>query len=377
MKLNAEFVCHPTIFAINEEYQIVLPVKSEMLFWIRVGDKDYFDHSCGILRSSTHIHKVDLPKEELDRAKKYTVCYKKLIDRKPYFPESEETVEEVYKFRPVRKGRPLNIYHISDAHGRVAESSEAAKLACGKEIDLLILNGDISDHSSSVENISMIYKIASNITEGSLPCVFSRGNHDMRGAFAEHLSEYTPTDKGVTYFTFRLGDLWGLVLDCAEDKIDSNEEYGGTVCCHPYRTAQTEFLKAVAKAKKYNARGIKYKMVIAHIPFTYRDLSSDGLFDIENDLYSEWVKLLNDHIKPDLLLAGHKHICKTVFPKDPDGDSYGQTFPVVVGARPKNLAGEGGFTGTALRFENGNISVTFTDNTGACEHSCDIKTTER
>ena len=171
MKLNAEFVCHPTIFAINEEYQIVLPVKSEMLFWIRVGDKDYFDHSCGILRSSTHIHKVDLPKKELDRAKKYTVCYKKLIDRKPYFPESEETVEEVYKFRPVRKGRPLNIYHISDAHGRVAESSEAAKLACGKEIDLLILNGDISDHSSSVENISMIYKIASNITEGSLPCV--------------------------------------------------------------------------------------------------------------------------------------------------------------------------------------------------------------
>jgi Icc-related predicted phosphoesterase len=376
MKLNAEFVCHPTVFAINDEYQIVLPVKSEMLFWIRVNDKDYFDHSCGILRSSTLIHKVTVPMKELNRAKKYTVCYRKIIDRKPYFPENEELVEETYKFRPIKRNKPLNIYHISDTHGRVDESSHSAKFASGNDLDLLILNGDIADHSGGVENISMIYKIASNITEGSLPCVFSRGNHDMRGAFAEHLAEYTPTDKGVTYFTFRLGDLWGLVLDCAEDKGDHHIEYGGTICCHPYRLEETRFLKEVAKKKKYDARGVKYKMVIVHAPFTCKNLEDNGIFDIENELYSEWVNILNKQIKPDLLLAGHFHQCRVVFPGEPM-DDRGQTFPVIIGAKPKTLDDENGFTGTLLHFESNEISVSFADNTENIMLSKHIKIKDR
>jgi 3',5'-cyclic AMP phosphodiesterase CpdA len=71
--------------------------------------------------------------------------------------------------------------------------------AFGDDIDLLVLNGDISDHSSSVQNISMIYQIASGITEGRRPCIYSRGNHDMRGAFAEHLAEEVV--QGVHYNT--------------------------------------------------------------------------------------------------------------------------------------------------------------------------------
>ena len=126
----------------------------------------------------------------LDSAKEYTVCYKKMLDRKPYFPESEETVEYTYSFQPVEAGSPIKLYHVSDSHGKVDEAIAAARAAFGEETDLLVLNGDISDHSSSVENISMIYRIASGITGGTRPCVYSRGNHDMRGAFAEHLADH-------------------------------------------------------------------------------------------------------------------------------------------------------------------------------------------
>lgn len=374
MKVDPEFICHPTVFALGDTYQIITPVKSEMLFWIRVGDKEYFDHSNGILRSATLVHKVVVPMKELNRAKKYTVCYKKIIDRKPYFPESEETVEIAYKFRPVMRGRSINLFHVSDSHGRVAEAIAAAKNRFGDKIDLLVLNGDISDHSSSVANISMIYQIASGITEGRRPCVYSRGNHDMRGAFAEHLAVYTPVTPGdgLTYFTFRLGDLWGLVLDCAEDKLDTSEEYGGTVCCHGYREAETEFLKALVKAKKFDAKSVKYKMVICHVPFTRRDMGSDGLFDIENEIYSEWTRIIGESIKPDLLLAGHKHVCKVISAGEAE-DSYGQSFPVVVGARPKAINGEAGFTGTSLIFEPDGIKIDFCDDLGETQFAAVIE----
>ena len=34
--------------------------------------------------------------------------------------------------------------------------------------------------------------------------------------------------------TFRLGNLWGILLDCGEDKNDDRPEYGGTICCHAF-----------------------------------------------------------------------------------------------------------------------------------------------
>ena len=367
MNLLPDFVYHPTVFALGNTYQIITPVKKEMLFWVEVGNKKYFDHSNGILRSSTLVHKVVVPMEELNRERKYTVCYKNIIDRKPYFPESEETRAQTYDFYPVEGGKAIKLYHVSDTHGRVDESIAAAKNAFGNETDLLVLNGDISDHSSSVQNISMIYGIASGITKGSRPCVYSRGNHDMRGAFAEHLAEYTPVTPGdgLTYFTFKLGDLWGIVLDCAEDKLDTNEEYGDTVCCHFYREAETEFLKAVAESDEYKAEDIKHRLVICHAPFTYRDRLSDGLFDIENEIYSRWVKILNEKIKPDFLLAGHKHDCCVFHPSDKE-DAYGQNFPTLVGAKPSALNDESGFTGTAITLSDKTEAV-FTDNLGNSE----------
>ncbi len=373
MNIPSEFLCHPTVFVLGNTYQIITPVRSEMLFWITVGDKKYCDHSNGILRSTSLVHKVVVPISELDREKKYTVCYKKMTDRKPYFPESEDTVETEYSFYPLPTERPIKLYHISDSHGRVEQSIAAAKAAFNEEVDLLVLNGDISDHSSSVENISMIYKIASGITGGTRPCVYSRGNHDMRGAFAEHLAEYTPTTPGdgLTYFTFRLGELWGLVLDCAEDKLDTNEEYGGTVCCHFYREAETEFLKKVAEGREYEDDGIKHKIVICHAPFTCRDRKDNGLFDIENEIYGEWVKILNESIKPHLFLAGHKHICTVSYPGD-EQDDYGQSFPVIIGARPNTINDENGFTGTAITFDS-DIKAEFSDSLGNIEPAVLIK----
>lgn len=370
--MSPEFVCHPSVFALSDTYQIIVPVKSEMLFWVTVGNMKYCDHSNGILRSSTLVHRVEVPMKELDQAKRYTVCYRKIIDRKPYFPESEPVVELSYDFKPLEAGKPIKLFHISDSHGKVEEAIAAGNASFKEGPDLLILNGDIANHSGSFENISMIYKIASGITEGRVPVIFSRGNHDMRGAMAEQLAEYTPTSNGLSYFTFRLGELWGMVLDCAEDKSDTNAEYGGTVCCHEYRLAETRFIKEVIAKSEYNSADVKHKIVVCHIPFTSKNTDNNGEFDIENDIYDEWVRLIGDSIKPDLLIAGHFHICRTVLPKN-DTDCRGQSFPVIIGAKPATLSGKRGFTGTAINFSTEKISARFTDNTGASQTAAEFK----
>ncbi|CAG7609500.1 3',5'-cyclic adenosine monophosphate phosphodiesterase CpdA [Paenibacillus solanacearum] len=345
----------PTVFAVGDEYQIMVPVSAECLMWVEIKEERYYDDSNGILRSHTTLHRISVPCEALNDAREYTVCYRKMIERKPYHPITEEVVRHRFSFRPV-EGDRIRIFHIADAHNRVESPILAAQTKEG-EIDLLVLNGDIPDHSGKLENFDAIYLICAEITQGRIPCVFSRGNHDTRGIYAEHIAEYTPTQHGNSYFTFHVGKLWGLVLDCGEDKDDSHAEYGNTICCHAFRKRQTQFLKKVAQAQEYNQ--YLYKIVVVHKPFTYVQKPP---FDIEQDIYKEWCDILKSEIKPDLMMSGHLHRTAVWMPGCPE-DHLGQPCPVVVGAKPlpKGEDGKAGFIGAAITLDESQISVQFVD----------------
>jgi predicted phosphodiesterase len=344
----------PTVFAVGDDYQIMVPVSAECLMWVDVQGESYYDESNGIIRSHTTLHRMNVPCEALDEAKEYTICYRKIIDRKPYFAETEEVVRHRFAFRPVQ-GDNIRIFHISDAHNRVESPVQAAQAMEGN-IDLLILNGDIPDHSGKLENFDAIFRICAEITQGAIPCVFSRGNHDTRGIYAENIADYTPTQYGNSYFTFHVGKLWGIVLDCGEDKADSHAEYGNTVCCHGFRKRQTEFLKKVAQSREYER--YPYKLVVVHKPISYVQRPP---FDIEQDIYKEWCDILKDQVHPDLMLSGHLHRLSVWMPGCPE-DHLGQPCPVVVGCKPlKGEDGELGFIGTAVTLDEGKITVQFVD----------------
>ena len=358
---HEEFKTCPAVFAVKDSYQIMVPVKSDMLFWITVNGNDYFDHSNGIIRSSTRMHRVNVPVNELDSAGKYTVNFRKIIDRKPYFPETEPAVSVVYQFKPVPETGKINIYHLADTHGNFEFPSKAAEFF-GDDTDLLILNGDIPDHSGNVENFDLIFRLCEHITHGSRPIVFSRGNHDTRGFFAENIAEYTPTEDGHSFFSFRLGRLWGIVMDCGEDKEDSNPEYGHTVCCKQFRREQTQYLENLVKTpeKEYGAEGVEYRLVIAHHPFSY---TSKPPFDIEQPLFTHWLKVLGKYVKPQAMISGHLHTTE-ISPVGGQLDSLGQICPVVVGSRmvkseqtKKNVD----FVGCAIVLDGENMTVSFTN----------------
>lgn len=329
--LSDFMLAYPTVFAVGNKYNIFVPFSDSVIMWVKVGDKIYYDHSNGVLRSNTGMHKVELPMNVLDEAKAYTVVYKKMIERAPYFPKSEPEITFTVPFKPVQGAKPLNIYHIADAHSLVKEPVSAGRFF-GEDIDLLVLNGDIPDHSVEVEAFNKIYEIASGITKGQCPTVFARGNHDTRGACAENMSDYIPTSNGKTYYTFRVGPIWGLVLDCGEDKNDTHAEYGGTVCFHSFREEETEHLKSVvANAKnEYAAEGVEYKLVISHIAFTH---ICKPPFDIEKEIYGEWARIMREDVRPDLLLYGHHHITDISLPGSAF-DDFGQACVAIIGSKP-------------------------------------------
>ncbi len=315
----------PAVFVVGNTYQIMVPVTEESLFWVEVNGKCYYDEQNGVMRSRCPVHRVSVPMPELDAAKEYTVCEREIIERATVFPKSKDTVKITFKFRPIPKDN-VRMYVIADTHDQYEIPIRLAKEY--GNIDVLVMAGDIINHSGNLHNFDSVYKNAEGITNGEIPIIFARGNHDLRGYHAEKFDDYIPTQNGNVYYTFRLGNIWGMVLDTGEDKPDDHPEYGFTVACHKFRERETEFLKSVIKNAKdeYEADGIKYKVIIAHNPFAY--VLPDP-FDIELDMFKEWLSLIKENIKPDIMLCGHLHEM-TVSPIGGSLDTLGQPCTTVV-----------------------------------------------
>ncbi len=358
------FKAAPAVFAVGNAYQIMVSVKCETLMWVRIGDRCFYDHANGTLKSAVDIHRMTVPQKLLDEAREYSICYRIVKERKPYFTETEEVVSEVFAFNPVGESG-AKAYLIADAHNEVTATVNAVKQFERRngEIDFLILAGDIPDHSGCVENFDTIYEIIGQVTNGTKPVVYAKGNHDLRGICAEKMEEYAPNLNGRSYFSFRIGNIWGVSLDCGEDKDDSHAEYGHTVCCHEFRLEETEYIKEVIKNadREYLADGVKHRIVVCHNPFSCR---YEPPFDIEEEIFAEWCSLLREHIKPEIMISGHRH-CLSVSDPGDEGDYRGQPCRVVVGTKPfRDEDGSRHFIGTGFFISDTGITFEFNDDMG-------------
>ena len=312
---------YPSVYAVGEEYQICALVKSECTMWVEVAGKCYYDHSNGILRSGKFLHIARVPMSALDGAGKYTVNLRKINERKPYYTDFGDVESAEFDFRPLRKKDEYHIVNIADAHSLVEEPIRSGSYF-GDDTDLVILNGDIPNHSGDIEYFKAIYLISGGVSKGKVPCIFSRGNHDMRGIYAEQLADYTPTDNGKSYYTFRLGPVWGVVLDVGEDKVDSCPEYGHTVCCEAFRDEEDAFIDRMIADGKY--KDAEVRLIISHHPFMHKIRPP---FDIEQERYAAWAKKLKE-INPTIMLSGHLH---ELFVERPGGphDTFGFPCPII------------------------------------------------
>ena len=69
----------PAVFAVGNNYQIMVEVTKESLFSVKIGEDEYFDESNGIMNSLADIHRVSVPMEKLDNAKSIALEFDKVI----------------------------------------------------------------------------------------------------------------------------------------------------------------------------------------------------------------------------------------------------------------------------------------------------------
>ncbi len=329
--------CDPSVFVVGENYQIIFLTRETGLGWVEIGNLRYTTEEGGILKYGT-VHSVRVPGSALNAAKAYTVVFRSCTEKKAYFSQTQEVLRRSYPFFPFTGG-DFRIFQFADTHGQLEAPLKTYR--SGPPCDLLVLNGDINDHCDRLEQLYGAFELSSEAVHGTRPVIYSRGNHDTRGLYAQNLLEYLPTElregRRETFYSFRQGDLWGLVLDCGEDKLDSHPEYGGTVDFAAFRQRQTRYLEAVVEnhRQEYDAPGIRHRIAICHIPFVFR---FEEPFDIEQQRYAHWVELLN-RMGIEMLLCGHMHKVYHIAPHTPG--YLDAEFPTEVLSAPEAVDGEG------------------------------------
>lgn len=158
--------------------------------------------------------------------------------------------------------------------------------------DSVILLGDASPGLDFEEEaVRNIVQFAGQLTKGEIPLLYTRGNHETRGAYANKLADALGLDE--FYYTADTGSYSFVVLDSGEDKEDSHPEYGSMNDYASYREEMVEWLKNV------NINNDKV-IVLSH---------AWEISEVESSLSeTAWNEI--DRLGARLILSGHSHNCR-------------------------------------------------------------------
>ena len=210
-----------------------------------------------------------------------------------------------------------------------------------------------------MNDVQLSNAIAHDVTKGEIPVVYARGNHEIKGEYAEQLYKYIGSKGESFYYWFTLSDVFGITLDLGEDHDDGWWEYYGTDRFTLYHEEQTKFLADLVAQKPYE--NYNYTLVACHIPIQFVNSRKDHV-----EVKAAWTELLNQ-IEPDLAVYGHQH---DLYPfLDGQDTMYNEKGKLVYNSQFKGQAGKtyGGYLTdyTFNGFIAGRRGTTQTDEVGA------------
>lgn len=288
------FTYGAVVYAVEDDYQIVFSTSDSAIAWVEIGGERYYDLYAGSMKSIDRVHKIEVPQKVLDSAGGYSIHAKQMIYRGPFGGYTGPEISESYAFRPVDPSDGLDYFALSDVH----EAVDAAASAAQVKFDVIVLIGDLVSMVETEKDAQLANELAHKITAGQAPVIYARGNHEIKGEYAEDLWKYVGAKGQDYYYSVTLGDdIFAVVLDMGEDHEDDWWEYYGTAQFDIYRQEQTEFLKDILKEGEY--ADYRYRLALCHIPIQH----VDGKFETFKEA---WTKLLNE-MDIDLCLSGHKH----------------------------------------------------------------------
>ena len=295
--VGSRFTYEPVVYAVEDTYQIVFSTNHPATAWVEVGGDVYYDLYAGSMKSKDTVHKITVPQEKLDAAKAYSIHAEKMIYRGPFGGFKGKEISKDYTFRPVNTADGLVYYTMTDVH-HAREGAVPAALSV-ENLDFLVILGDSVGMVEYERDVQYSNLLAHDVTGGQIPVVYARGNHEIKGAYAELLYKYVGSKNESFYYWFTLSDVFGINLDLGEDHDEGWWEFYGTDRFELYRDEQTRFLRELAETKPYE--DYNYTLVTCHIPIQFVNSRKDHV-----DVKEEWTELLNQ-IQPDLAVYGHQH----------------------------------------------------------------------
>ena len=354
------------VFAVGDEYQICWSTSTLSTGYVEVDGVKYYDETAGTLDSST-LHKATVPRAALDAAGEYKTVSRQIILPRTYLTVSAATVEKTYSYRVPDASDGLQIYNISDNHLLNAGAASAGKF-WGDRLDILIANGDhVNDLETELE-ITMMYRLLSEVTGSSRPVIVSRGNHETAGPLADEFPDLIGSRDGTFYYTTDLGGVTFLVLDYASIETDDNAVVKAVANFDEYRARELEWLSDTADAYLNGEFGEEKVIVVCHVPYGIRADRYYPEFTAE-------VIAQTERMGADLLIGGHVHL--TEFHYGGTGINKAN-YPVVAGsirndAYPDHESiSATRFTGTALEITEEGMTAMFTDQNGKVKRVYDI-----
>ncbi len=294
--ISAPFTTHPTVFIVEDTYQIAFATNATGIAWVEIGGVKYEDAQNGLLNWNSKYHKITVPQAVLNVVDSYKICFRSLADRPTYDAAPGSTVSRTYPFDPIPQNRDPVFFCASDQHASNAYAPEVAKY---KAFDVYVFGGDFVSTLTKDSEIKLFLDMTGSVTQGRKPTIYARGNHEIRGSQCHNLERVSGySEKTGAYYTVQLPGIFGIVLDAGEDKVDSHEAYGGTVQFTEYRTKQTEWLKEVVASREWEKYPVR--MAFCHVPFSYYAT------DTFETVYSQWTELL-DQMGISLMISGHTH----------------------------------------------------------------------
>ncbi|UCF37819.1 MAG: metallophosphoesterase family protein [Acidobacteriota bacterium] len=229
----------------------------------------------------------------------YKAVSTRVVKLKPYWPEKGLSIESpVYNFSlPASSAERITFSVLVDTqHEDLPRLSSHLDAADWTGLDFFVHGGDAVDTLDSEEQLfSSFLQPVSERLRHSVPLVFARGNHEMRGVFARNLYDYLPTPSGRFYYAFDAGPVHFIVLDTGEDKDDDTNVYAGLNRTEPYREREFSWLE----------QHLAFEPRVREAPFRILLMHNPGWGWVDGT-EAKWTRLANE-AGIDLVISGHRH----------------------------------------------------------------------
>lgn len=317
---------------------VIWGTSGDALSWVELAPDDgshfyaeqrpqYFQSKFG-RRPVGRLHTVRVDGLSPGTPYRYRVCSREVTEQTPYLVRYGRTVgTDVFRHVPFvfRTRDPqsdtLSFAVVNDIHednGRLAALTDDVR---SDNCDFVFFNGDMVSHMSGEQQLvdGFIGK-ATELFASEVPFYYVRGNHELRGLFADRYLDYFPTPSEQPYYSFREGPVFFILLDGGEDKPDSDIEYFGLADFDRYRASQVAWLRETVASEAF--RSAPLRVVLIHIP-PFSKQSWHGTLEVSK----YFVPVLNE-AGIDLMLCGHLHTHHYY----PAGEN-GCDFPVLINAQ--------------------------------------------